>query len=184
MIQCVLPLKSISRGRLERAVARIIRCLFGFRPDVPFPVQSNVDVNHVGVATHRAVFNVLLAGAGRQINRDYDLLAARIANIARILKHRISRCNPRVQSAIATNLIISAMQLPWDRCRNRAQSHEHLWSGAAIWQGSTYWLRFLAGTPIRWIPCGPLDRRMADRGPQSASPRKLKRSRPRHADTA
>lgn len=42
----------------------------------------DVDFDHVGMAAHRAVFDIRLAGAFGQIQWDDDHFAARIAQIA------------------------------------------------------------------------------------------------------
>ena len=49
--------------------------------DVGFTVRVDVDVKRHRVAADRAVFDVVLVSAGRDIHRDNDFFAARVADV-------------------------------------------------------------------------------------------------------
>ena len=73
---------------------------FGFRPDARFAVGVDFDVNHTGSTADGAVFGVLLRGSFRQIDRDDDLLAARVANVAGFVMHDVAKANEILRMAV------------------------------------------------------------------------------------
>jgi len=50
-------------------------------------VFVNLDVNYVGTAADGAILYVFLGDARRPIDRDHDLIAARITDIIRFVVH-------------------------------------------------------------------------------------------------
>src|SRR5690349_13940142 len=57
------------------------------RPDPHVAVLIHLDVNDVRPAADRAILNVLLACAGRQVDGHHDLLPAGIAVVAGLVLH-------------------------------------------------------------------------------------------------
>ncbi len=62
--------------------------LFGLGPNVGV-VAVELDVNDVGIAAHRAVFDVLLVAAGGWIEWDHDLFATTVANVSGLARELV-----------------------------------------------------------------------------------------------
>src|ERR1700722_4923960 len=71
----------------SRHSTRVVDLRFLLSPHAHAAVFLDLDVHHVGAAAHRAVLDILLALAGRDVDRHHDLLAARVANVAAFLLH-------------------------------------------------------------------------------------------------
>lgn len=56
-------------------------------PHAHVTILADLDVNHVRAATDRAILDVFLLGAGRKIDRQDNLLAARFADVSGIVVH-------------------------------------------------------------------------------------------------
>ena len=50
-------------------------------------VFADLDANHIRIAADRAAFDVFLARPGREVERDHNLLDARIADVAGLVVH-------------------------------------------------------------------------------------------------
>ena len=61
--------------------------LFSFRPHPHIASCFDYDAKHIRSAADRAILDVLLCAARRQIERDHDLLAAGIADVAGFVPH-------------------------------------------------------------------------------------------------
>jgi hypothetical protein len=61
--------------------------LFQFRPN-PYMLAINFNMYEVWPAAYRAVLNVLLACAGREVNGNNDLLAAGFTEVGGLVVHR------------------------------------------------------------------------------------------------
>ena len=61
--------------------------LFSLSPHPHIPILFDYDVNHIRSAADRAILDVLLRAARRQIKPDHDLLAAGIADVAGFVLH-------------------------------------------------------------------------------------------------
>src|SRR4051812_897056 len=59
-------------------------------PHSYFPIFVNLDANDVRSATNRTVLNVLLARSSRQIDRDDDLFAAGVTDVACLILYLLS----------------------------------------------------------------------------------------------
>jgi hypothetical protein len=69
---------------------KLIPVLFGFAPDSSFAVFVDLDMDQAGVAANRTVLDIHLASTARKIDRDDNLFAAGVTNIASLLIHRLS----------------------------------------------------------------------------------------------
>lgn len=62
--------------------------LLSFGPNANPAVLVDFDMYNVRPAANRAVLDVLLRGAGRQVDRHHDFLTAGVADVAAFVTHR------------------------------------------------------------------------------------------------